>query len=111
MTKADRDKLKEKIITETENLKVNIKALEIGSRPVRPDNAIGRLTRMEAINAKSINEANLNAAKVKMAKLERALNKLDDPDFGICAMCENPIPVGRIMLMPETTLCVRCADR
>jgi DnaK suppressor protein len=111
MTKGEREKLEKIITAEKDNLLTNIQSLEEGSRPVAPDEAIGRLTRMEAINAKSINEANLNAARVKLAKLERALAKLDDPDFGICAICEKPIPVGRIMLMPETTVCVQCADR
>ncbi len=111
MTKEDKEKLLKIIVAEKDNLLVNIKSLEEGSKPVAPDDAIGRLTRMDAINAKSINEANLNTAKVKLVKLERALSKLDDPDFGICAICEEPIPVGRIMLIPETTVCVQCADK
>jgi DnaK suppressor protein len=111
MTKDDKDKLEKIITAEKDNLLTNIQSLEEGSKPVAPDEAIGRLTRMDAINAKSINEANLNSARVKLAKLERALSKLDDPDFGTCAICEEPIPVGRIMLMPETTVCVKCADR
>lgn len=111
MTKEDKEKLEKVILSEAENLKASIKTLAEGSRPVAPDDAIGRLTRMEAINAKSVNEANLNAARVKLAKLERALTRLNDPEFGLCAICEEPIPVGRIMLMPETTVCVQCAGK
>jgi DnaK suppressor protein len=111
MTKEEKEKLEQIIVAEKDNLLSSIQSLEEGSKPVPPDDAIGRLTRMDAINAKSMNEANLNAARVKLAKLERALTKLDNPDFGICAICEEPIPVGRIMLLPETTVCVKCADR
>jgi DnaK suppressor protein len=111
MTDEDRQKLKDKIIQEIDSLKVNIPSLEEASKPVSPDNAIGRLTRMDAINAKSIHEASLNAARIKLSKLERALVKINDPDFGICAQCEEPIPEGRIMIMPEATLCVRCAEK
>ena len=111
MTKEDKEKLEIIIIAEKNKLLTNIQSLVEGSKPVAPDNAIGRLTRMDAINAKSINEANLNSARVKIAKLERALEKLDDPEFGTCAICEEPIPIGRIMLMPETTVCVQCADK
>ncbi|MBT5957326.1 MAG: hypothetical protein HOG63_02015, partial [Nitrospina sp.] len=71
----------------------------------------GRLTRMEAISSQGISEASLNSAKVKLAKLEKALSKVDLPDFGICAHCSNPIPEGRIMLMPENVLCVSCAEK
>ena len=111
MTDEDRQKLKEKILQEIDSLKVNIQSLEESSKPVSPDNAIGRLTRMEAINAKSIHEASLSSARLKLSKLERALRKIHDPDFGICLHCEEPIPAGRIMIIPESTLCVRCAER
>jgi DnaK suppressor protein len=111
MTEEERTRLEDKITTDIKTLEDNIRALEEVTKPIPPDDAIGRLTRMEAINAKSINEASLNSSRNKLAGLKRALSKLDDPDFGICAMCEEPIPMGRIMLIPETALCVRCADR
>ena len=75
-----------------------------------PDNAIGRLTRMEAINSKSINEAALNHAKQTLSKMERALMMIDNPDFGLCRECEEPIPLGRLMIVPESDLCVQCAQ-
>lgn len=78
--------------------------------PVAPDNAIGRLTRMEAINSKSINEAALRKAKARRSGLERALVKIDDPDFGLCRECEEPIPYARLMVLPEADLCVSCAE-
>ena len=111
MTKIEKANLKEKMLSEIEQTKRSIISLEESSKPVAPDNAIGRLTRMEAINAKSICEASLRSSRVKLSKLERALSRLDDPDFGLCRICEEPIPVGRIMLMPETSVCVLCADR
>ena len=33
------------------------------------------------------------------------------PDFGICVGCDNPIPSGRIVLMPEATRCVPCSEK
>ena len=111
MTDEDRLKLKEKILLEIDSIKVNIQSLEESSKPVSPDNAIGRLTRMDAINAKSIHEASLNSARIRLSKLERALRKIHDPDFGICMQGEESIPSGRIMIMPEATLCVRCAEK
>ena len=111
MNEEEKNRLKDKIIDETAALEHNIAALEEVTKPIPPDDAIGRLTRMEAINAKSISESSLRTARIKLTKLKRALSKLDDPDFGICTVCEEPIPIGRIMLMPETTLCVSCADR
>ena len=56
-----RKKLKNHIKKKIEDLKENIKSYQVLTQPVVPDNAIGRLTRMEAINSKSINEAALNS--------------------------------------------------
>ena len=105
-----REKLKEHIKNKIEGLKKDIKSYQLNSQPVSPDNAIGRLTRMEAINSKSINEATLNKARQTLSKLERALPLIDDPDFGLCSECEAPIPFARLMIVPESDLCVQCAE-
>jgi RNA polymerase-binding transcription factor len=105
-----REKLKNHIKEKIESLKESIKSYKLLSQPVSPDNAIGRLTRMEAINSKSINEASLNRAKHTLLKMERAFTMIDDPDFGLCGECEEPIPFARLMIMPESDLCVQCAE-
>jgi len=104
--------LKKHIVQEIESLRNDIASLKEQVQPIAPDNAIGRLSRMEAISAKSINEAALQKARIKLEKLKTALVDLDeDPDFGLCAECGEPIPIGRIMLMPESRMCVKCAGR
>jgi DnaK suppressor protein len=110
MTPEQKEELKEKMAFQMEELKAEIASLKEGAKPVPPDNAIGRLTRMEAINARSISEATLASARARLTKLERALARIDSPDFGLCSVCEEPIPVKRLMLMPETSRCVKCAE-
>ena len=105
-----RKKLKNHIKKKIEDLKENIKSYQVLTQPVVPDNAIGRLTRMEAINSKSINEAALNKSKQTLSKMERALKMINDPDFGLCRECEEPIPFARLMIVPESDLCVQCAE-
>lgn len=68
-----REKLKNHIKEKIEGLKENIKSYQLLTQPISPDNAIGRLSRMDAINSKSINEAALNNSKQTLSKLERAL--------------------------------------
>ena len=105
-----REKLKNHIKEKIEGLKENINSYQLLTQPISPDNAIGRLSRMEAINSKSINEAALNNSKQTLSKMERALTMIDDPDFGLCCECEEPIPFARLMIMPESDLCVKCAE-
>ncbi len=110
MNKKEKSELEHCIKEKIESVKKDIKSYAELSKPVSPDNAIGRITRMEAINSKSINEASLNKAKMTLSKLKTALKMIDDPDFGYCYECEEPIPFKRLLVMPETVHCVKCAE-
>lgn len=111
MTTAERAELKGKIEEEITLTKVKIEDLEELSKPISPENSLGRLTRMDAINNKSVAEAALRATRRKLGKLQHALSKIGSDDFGICAVCKKPIQPKRVMLMPESSRCVRCASR
>ena len=106
----EREELKREILNEMELQENQIESLKKSVKPVAPDNAIGRLTRMEAIGSKAISEASLNSSRVKLAKLGIALEKIDDPGFGVRIRCSSPIPKGRILLLPESVVCVPCAE-
>ncbi|HJL16561.1 MAG TPA: TraR/DksA C4-type zinc finger protein [Sandaracinaceae bacterium LLY-WYZ-13_1] len=43
-------------------------------------------------------------------KIETALKKIDDGDFGTCEECDEPIGRKRLQARPETTLCIRCKE-
>jgi len=105
----DRILLRQKIEEELVKTRENILELESQVKPISPENAIGRVSRMDAINNKSVIEASLRQTQDKLNKLEKALSKIDEPSFGICVNCHQPIPIGRIMLMPHATRCVQCA--
>jgi len=111
MTAEERTDLKIKIKEQIEETKIKIEELEELSKPIEPDISLGRITRMDAINNKSVAEAALRTAKRKLGKLQHALSKIDSSDFGSCTVCKRPIHPKRIMLMPESSRCVRCASR
>ena len=79
------------------------------TKPIPPENAIGRISRMDAINNKTVNEEALRKAQLKLKNLKVALLNINDTDFGVCHKCKNNIPIGRIMLMPQSRFCVHCA--
>ena len=111
MTKEEKEKLENHIREKIEKLKKDIVSYKQLTRPIAPDNAIGRITRMEAISSKSINEAALRRAKQTLSKLERVLKIVDALEFGLCGTCEEPIPFERLMIVPETNMCVECAEK
>ena len=79
--------------------------------PVAPDCAIGRVSRMDAINNRSVNEAALRKKQEQQRAIKFALTQINSDSFGKCVSCGNEIPIGRIILMPESIKCVRCASR
>jgi DnaK suppressor protein len=49
-----------------------------------------------------------NNLRERIGQVERALDRLDDGQYGWCERCSNPIPVERLAAFPSATLCVTC---
>jgi len=104
------DEIKQKLIDEiskTEELIIEYKEL---TKPIAPDCAIGRISRMDAINNKSVVEASLRQTESKLRNLKRVFSQFGSEEFGICLKCKKPIPLGRILIRPESLFCVNCAQ-
>lgn len=111
MDTSQKEAIKKRIHSELTDAKGQVERLKTLVKPISPDVAIGRLSRMEAIATKSVNEAALATATQKLSGLQSALANLDEPEFGICFECGNDIPIGRILLLPESKMCVGCAEQ
>ncbi len=103
------EEIKQKIIEEIKKIEELIKDYKEMTKPIEPDNAYGRLSRMDAIQSKSINEASLRQAEDRLNKLKYAYSRVGAPDFGKCNNCGCNIPLQRIYLVPESPYCVNCA--
>ena len=109
MQQTDREKLKTLVSGELKDIAKHIKHLEERCQPISPDNAIGRLSRMEAIGEQGVQQMALDAARQREAALSVAMQRMaNDADFGLCENCDQPIPLARMMLVPESRLCVQC---
>jgi DnaK suppressor protein len=106
----DSDEIKQKLLEEISLTKITIKEYKELSKPIEPDCAIGRVSRMDAINNKSVVEASLRQAESKLRNLQRVFSQLGSKEFGICLKCKKPIPIGRILIRPESLFCVNCAQ-
>ncbi len=105
-----KEQIKERIKEEIQNTLKSVEKYKELTKPIAPENAIGRVSRMDAINNKSVNQVALTNAEIKLNNLKVALTKIDDPDFGTCFRCKTPIPLGRILLMPQVITCVNCSN-
>lgn len=109
MTPEEKINLKTLIESKMERLKRQIVDLKELTKPIEPDCAIGRVSRMDAINNKSVNEAGLRKKQEQLNGLEYTLSIFDQDELERCSVCGEPIPTGRIFVMPESRKCVSCA--
>ena len=107
----DKKKLKKTIQDKIIQLEREIEEIKKLAAPIEPENAIGRISRMDAINNKTINDRLLRNAAEKQKKLKLALSRIGESKFGFCTLCEHAIQEARLMLMPESSLCINCARR
>jgi DnaK suppressor protein len=110
MKKAELDSILKIIKEEIAKTETAVKNYSELTKPIAPENAIGRVSRMDAINNRSVNEAALKKAEQKLSNLKIALSNINDPDFGVCYKCKQNIPIGRVLLMPHARFCVQCAS-
>lgn len=107
----ERKQLRSLIEQEIQQLTLEGEELEARTGPVKPDRALGRISRMDAIQDASMHEAALLALETKVKALEGALSKIDDENFGLCTNCGNDILFARLQLVPESNFCVPCAEK
>ena len=48
--------------------------------------------------------------KVELIQIEMALNKIEAGTFGVCEECDEEIPVKRLRVRPDATLCLYCQE-
>ncbi len=109
MTGNELIKMKTLISGIMEELTKSITYLKEASKPIAPSCALGRLTRMEAIGEKGVNEAMLSKSKARLIRLENAMSRIEAGNYGICVRCKKEIPIGRLEAVPEALICVNCS--
>lgn len=71
--------------------------------------SVGRLSRMDALQQQSMAKAEEARRRVQATRIDAALARLDDGEFGYCTQCGQAIAPARLDLDPTAPLCVDCA--
>jgi DnaK suppressor protein len=109
MESAIEKEIKEKIQSKITEIQTELITLREHSQPEALDSAIGRISRMDFINNRSINEAQIKKNEAKLKGLNNWLGKLGTADFGKCIRCGKEININRLLFMPESNHCIHCA--
>jgi DnaK suppressor protein len=52
-----------------------------------------------------------NAARLEVLQIKRALERIDDGEYGICVDCGGPIRKERLQALPFSLKCIDCAAK
>jgi len=79
------------------------------ARPVELDQpAMGRVSRIDAIQQQKMLEANRSAQQSRLALIRSALLRLRDGEYGDCLGCGEGIGFARLKARPESVFCIEC---
>ena len=71
--------------------------------------SVGRLSRMDAMQQQAMSKATEAARARDLLRVEAALRRLRDGEYGYCEECGEEIPDGRLKIDPMAERCVGCA--
>ena len=72
---------------------------------------VGRLSRMDALQNQAISVEVQRRREIQLQKIDKALNRLENGEFGYCTTCGEEISPGRLEFDPTATLCIECATK
>jgi DnaK suppressor protein len=80
------------------------------ARPVGLDLAIGRLTRVDALQQQHMAMARRERLRTQQALIQQAEARMASGRYGECVRCEEPIGYARLSARPEAAFCLSCQD-
>ena len=109
MDAATQEQFRQKIEALLAELKNSLATGQAATAPVQLDTSIGRLSRMDAIQSQQMALALQQRQRDQVQRLERALGRIEDGNYGQCRRCQQAIAVERLEAQPDAMLCVTCA--
>jgi DnaK suppressor protein len=90
-------------------LKRSMRVTDEALRPIELDQtAVGRLSRIDALQNQGLTKNLHQREQVKLALLLEALKRVEARTYGVCTGCGGNIPFERLFVFPETPECAAC---
>lgn len=102
----------EQLLDQQEELMGVADLISESSKPVTLDqNSVGRLSRMDAMQAQAMAQAGSARQQQQLKLISRALERIDSGTFGRCLECDEFVVLARLELEPSVEYCVACASQ
>ena len=107
---ADLENLRESLVARRKELMEWNTAHSDARKPVQVDQtSMGRLSRMDALQNQAMELELERRRKVELARLEAALQRIEEGEYGYCVACGEKIAKKRLENDPTTPVCINCA--
>jgi DnaK suppressor protein len=105
------DRLRRQLEARAEELRGTIAAGEAADAPIAPDSSLGRLTRIDALQAQQMAQALVQRNREELGRISRALERMGAGNYGVCARCGENIAEARLQAVPDAVVCRDCAEQ
>ena len=102
--------VKKSLISQIEQTKKDIVAISKFCEPIEVGCCLDEIARSDLqVDVETNTKRKIDLVS-KLNRLENILINTDSPSFGRCIECDDPISHERLMLVPDSQLCVECAN-
>ena len=86
-----------------------LQASKDSANVVELDTAIGRLSRMDAMQNQQMALELRRRQENQLLRIKNALKRMGQGRYGLCGKCKEPIAEERLEGSPDVVMCVQCA--
>jgi len=112
MTPEQLDELRKRLEEEKESYIETLRtSLESAKGEEFDQQRVGRLSRMDALQSRSIIQAANRRIAGELQQIDFALERMNRGTYGMCQSCGREIPFARLDALPSALHCMSCAQR
>ncbi|NPA66351.1 MAG: RNA polymerase-binding protein DksA [Epsilonproteobacteria bacterium] len=110
MQKSELEYFKEMLLSRKDQITKNLSSVqeEISNLQKQELNDEGDYA--AANNDSMIEDALVQKQQKELTEIENALKKIENGEYGICEMCEDPIGFQRLKVKPHAVYCIDCRE-
>ena len=100
---------RDRLLALEKEIQTTLEASKEASGVVELDTAIGRLSRMDAMQNQQMALELRRRQEQQLQRIANALKRMDQNRYGFCGRCKQPIAEERLEVSPDVVMCVKCA--
>ena len=100
---------RDRLLALEKEIQATLEASKEASGVVELDTAIGRLSRMDAMQNQQMALELRRRQEQQLQRITNALKRITQNRYGLCGRCKQPIAEERLEISPDVVMCVKCA--